>query len=160
GLGCLCTPAGECASPPARRICTADCNDTPCASGAVCADLPGSRCLAACQTNAQCAAGFVCMTLRAQATNPTLPWTRGCLPVGVRRDVGASCRDANGALASELCTTATCADIGALGVCSAACDTGLPCPDGTACALLPGGAQLCLPTCTVKEDCAADPLLG
>ena len=50
------------------------------------------------------------------------------LPLGLVGDVGASCRDANEALSDGACATGSCADIGALGVCSASCDDSHPCP--------------------------------
>jgi hypothetical protein len=51
-------------------------------------------------------------------------------------------------------------DIGALGVCSAVCGAGPPCPDGTTCATLSGGRQRCLRACGSDGDCAHDPLLA
>ena len=172
GLSCLCAPGNGCGPAFLRGICSAACDSNACGSGAVCAATaftPAAdggtgasvpRCLAACQTNAACAPGFVCMTLPAGPTAATAPWTHGCLPIGAARDVGASCRDANGVLANALCTTRLCADVGALGVCSAACDAGVPCPEGTTCAVLSGGRQLCLARCNAGADCAHDPLLA
>ena len=57
-----------------------------------------------------------CPTAGATAATP---WTRACLPLGAARDVGAPCRDANEVLDADACTTGVCADVGALGVCSA-----------------------------------------
>ena len=118
----------------------------------------GPLCLAACQTSATCAAGFACQTLPTGAGST--PWTRACLPLGAARDVGDPCRDASEVLDANACTTGVCADVGALGVCSAACDTVRPCPDGTACASLADGRRLCLLSCVQDGDCARDPLLA
>jgi hypothetical protein len=169
GLTCLCAPGRGCAPAFVRGFCSAACDTDPCTGGAVCAIAPAvaaatgtsaPRCLAACQTSAECAPGFVCQTFPAGPTAAIPSWTRGCFPVGAARDVGASCRDASGALADGVCAAGTCLDIGALGVCSAVCGAGLPCPDGTTCAALAGGRQLCLLTCGSDGDCARDPLLA
>jgi hypothetical protein len=63
-------------------------------------------------------------------------------------------------LVDGACASGTCADLGALGVCSAACDAGRPCPQGTSCAVLSGGRQLCLLSCVYDAECAADPLMA
>jgi hypothetical protein len=74
--------------------------------------------------------------------------------------VGDTCRDATGALDDDLCATGRCADLGALGVCSAACGGGAPCPPGSACAKLGDGRSLCLRACGNDFGCDRDPLLG
>jgi len=168
-LTCLCAPGKGCAAAFIHGLCSAACDTAACGSGAVCAMTPGAaigsatsapRCLAACQTSAQCAAGSVCQTFPAGPTETTTPWTRGCLPLGAARDVGGSCRDAGGVLADGACAIGMCADLGALGVCSADCDAGRPCPLGTSCAALGGGRQVCLLSCVYDAECAGDPLMG
>jgi hypothetical protein len=168
GLTCICRPGGGCARAFIRGICSAACDTTACVGGAVCAMTPGAaigtaapapRCLARCQTSAQCAAGFACQTFPAGPTETTSPWTRGCLPLGAARDLGGSCRDGRGVLVDGACATGLCADLGALGVCSAACDAGQPCPTGTSCAALGGGRQLCLMSCLYDNECGGDPLM-
>jgi hypothetical protein len=169
GLTCLCAPGRGCDPAFVRGICSTACDGAACGSGAVCAvtpaivagtSAPAPRCIASCQTSAQCAPAFVCQTFPAGPTAASQPWTRGCFPLGATRDVGASCRDASGVLADGLCAIGACADIGALGVCSAPCGAGAPCPTGTTCAALSGGRQLCLLTCGSDGDCARDPLLA
>jgi hypothetical protein len=107
---------------------------------------------------ATAAAGFACPTLRASGTTASLAWVRGCLPVGAQRDLGAPCRNANEVLDPDSCGTGVCADVGALGVCSASCDGNRPCPSGSACARLGDGRDLCLAQCAYESDCARDPL--
>jgi PKD repeat protein len=171
-LACLCAPGSGCASAFARGVCSKACETGSCGNGAVCAASAiapspdagtGAReplCLAACQTSAACASGFVCQTLPTAGATATTPWTRACLPLGAARDVGAPCRDANEVLDADACTTGVCADVGALGVCSAICDAGVVCPEGTACAVLADGRRLCLLGCAQDGDCARDPLLA
>jgi hypothetical protein len=85
-------------------------------------------------------------------------WETACFP-DVPADVGSSCRAPNGELRAALCLTNTCADLGALGLCSASCATE-PCPPGTACADLNDRRRLCLRPCGPDFACASDPLLG
>jgi hypothetical protein len=171
GLTCMCAPGSGCAPTFFRGVCSMSCAAESCGADAVCAaaavgpradaGVRSSLCLRGCQTNAQCAPGFVCQTLPVGSTADTARWTRGCLPLGVARDVGASCRDANEVLQDDACATGTCADVGALGVCSASCDDTHPCPDGSACAQLPDGRAICLLSCTFNDnDCTGDPLLA
>jgi PKD repeat protein len=168
-LTCLCAAGDGCAATFIHGICSAACDTAACGSGAVCAMAPAAaigagasmpRCLAACQASAQCAPGFVCQTFPAGPTQTITPWTRGCFPLGAARDVGGSCRDAGGGLVNGACATGLCADLGALGVCSAACDADRPCPDRTSCAALTGGRQLCLLSCVYDADCGGDPLMA
>jgi hypothetical protein len=57
------------------------------------------------------------------------------------------------------CTTGFCADLGTLGLCSAACDDTHPCPTGAACAHWSGGQQICLVACSAANSCTRDPSL-
>ena len=114
-------------------------------------------CLATCVTNTDCAVGLVCRALPAAGVTQAR-WARACVPP-VLRDVGDSCRDATGALADALCATGACADVGALGLCSATCGVGLACPSGSACATFGDGRSLCLMTCAASTSCTRDPLL-
>src|SRR4029077_2759440 len=164
GLGCVCA-AGS-GWPPAfvHGFCSAPCDTGAWGAGAVCAALGvlrpvdagagASVCVAACQksltapASGDCGPGSVCQTLPASPAAAGTAWTTGCLPLGALQDMGDPCRDANEALADQACTTGLCADVGALGVCSAGCDDSHPCPNEAACVLLAGGRQLCLRTCT------------
>ena len=110
-------------------------------------------CLAACGGSAACGPGFVCQQIPGGGGGD--PWVQGCLPLGARSDFGNSCRDANGVLDDAACTTGLCADVGALGLCSAACDSAHPCPAGAACARLTGTTDLCLPACSAAIPCTA-----
>jgi hypothetical protein len=175
GLTCLCAPGSGCSPAFVRGICASGCDEAGCGADAgavsVCAQVaitpaadggpgaPAPICVRPCTINNDCGTGAVCEALRAGPGAPG-PWTRGCLPVGALHDIGDSCRDASEALQDQSCTTGLCADVGALGVCSAACDDGHPCPDKAACALLSDGQQLCLAACTTDDNCAQDPLLA
>jgi PKD repeat protein len=172
GLTCTCADGSGCAPAFTHGLCSAACDTAGCQTGAVCAAIalaPGDGgpaaplCLASCET-AACAAGFACRTLPTGglvgSTAPSDRWTRGCLPLGLVRDVGASCRDANEALSDDVCSTGWCADVGALGVCSASCDDTHPCPSEASCARLVDGRQLCLTVCGSDGDCGGDPLIA
>ena len=177
GLRCLCKSGAGCGPAFSRGICSTACATGFCGAGAVCAAFalgasPGAGdagitadagttspvCLADCTGAATCAAGFVCQQI--PGGGGASPWVHGCLPLGVASDFGASCRNANGVLDDSGCTTARCADIGALGMCSAACDGTHPCPAGAACARLSAGEALCLPACSATTPCTSDPSLG
>ena len=135
--------------------------DAPAASDAGGGAAVGSTsmplCLATCATDTDCAVGLVCRALPAAGATQAR-WARACVPP-ILRDVGDSCRDASGALADGLCATGTCADVGALGLCSATCGIGLACPSGSACATFGDGRSLCLVTCASATICTSDPLL-
>lgn len=177
GLACLCAPGRGCPPTFVRGICSAPCGAAPCGGNATCAALsviPSAGgetppvCLAACQADTDCPAGLVCTTLPAGSSGAAAPWTRACIPLGTLQEVGAPCRNANDALDARACATGLCADIGALGVCSAGCDAGRPCPDPAACVQLPDGSPRCLLTCvpsdapgTAIDTCTTrDPLLA
>jgi len=170
GLACLCAPGSGCSPAFTRGFCSMACDTATCGPNAVCAapalgapagaGAPAALCLAACQTSAQCAPGYVCQTLPTGSTTAAAPWTRACLPLGAVRDLGGPCRDANDVLANDACATRLCADVGALGVCSATCDDTHPCPVEATCTRLADGRQLCLVACTIGVDCDRDPLLA
>jgi hypothetical protein len=172
-LMCTCARGNGCAPAFTHGLCSASCEAADCQTGAVCAAIalappadagaPPPVCLASCEMTA-CAAGFTCRTLPlgwpVGSPPPAARWTRGCLPLGLVSDLGASCRDANEVLSDSACATGSCADVGALGVCSAACDDSRPCPSGASCARLGDGRQLCLRGCGSDGDCGSDPLVA
>jgi hypothetical protein len=182
GLTCACGAGSSC--PPAfiHGICTATCPSGSCGAGAACAQLgapvappdggPSSDggtdplaqplCLGACQQDADCASGLACRDVRAGGAGTSgspSQWTRACVPVSFLADLGQPCRSAAGALNSAACLSGTCAELGALGLCSASCANGTTCPAGSACALLGDGRALCLVPCTGTGGCTRDPLL-
>jgi hypothetical protein len=173
GLHCLCQPGTGCGAAFLRGICSTSCQTGFCGAGAACAayapggpadggpptDAGSSLCLAACQMDSDCSAGFVCEELLAGGSTGA-SWVRGCLPLGAAGDLGASCRNANGLLDGTRCTTGLCADLGALGLCSAACDDSRPCPAGAGCAHFSGGQQLCLTACSAAQPCTRNASLG
>ncbi len=116
---------------------------------------PAPLCLAACTLDADCGDGLVCRTLPAVGGTP---WANVCVPPFYRR-AGDSCRDADGPLDDHVCATGLCADLGAIGLCSASCAAGAPCPPGTTCAKFGDGRALCLLTCSATATCTHDPLL-
>jgi len=139
-----------------------DARDAPAAAEAGGADAAAGSmvmplCLATCATDTDCAVGLACRSLPAAGATQAR-WARACVPPALR-DVGDSCRDAAGALAEDLCATGACADLGALGLCSATCGVGLACPSGSACAAFADGRSLCLVTCASSTSCKQDPLL-
>jgi hypothetical protein len=181
GLHCLCQPGTGCGAAFLRGFCSTSCRTGFCGAGAACADYaPGTipdggttgadaaeaadaaviapLCLASCQTDADCPGGFACQSFPAGGS--TSGWAHGCLPLGVVGDLGAPCRNANGALDDARCSTASCADLGQLGVCSGLCDITHACPSGAGCAELGDGRQLCLSTCSTIQPCSGDPGLS
>ena len=176
GLACACAPGAGCAPAFSHGICTGPCDGDDggtCDPGATCAlaalgpatdagaPAPQAWCLAGCPGGSGCASGFSCAALPAAGPAGGGSWTWGCLPVGALRNLGASCRNADGVLDPTQCSTGQCADLGALGLCSAACDDAHPCPGGAACAQLGDGQALCLVDCAAAPGgCASDPLLA
>ncbi|HVV51188.1 MAG TPA: PKD domain-containing protein [Polyangia bacterium] len=170
GLACLCKLGSGCGAAFARGICSTACPTGFCGTGAVCAAIalgapvpdggpPAPVCLADCSGGAACAPGFVCQQLR--SGGGASGWIDACLPLGAAGDFGSSCRDANDVLQDAACTTGFCADLGVLGMCSAPCGGGQPCPPGAACATVAGAATpLCLPACSAATPCTGDPGLG
>jgi PKD repeat protein len=116
---------------------------------------PTPLCLAGCVGDGDCAEGLVCRSMPGTASGT---WASVCVPPLYRR-VADSCRDAEGTLDDHVCSTGYCADLGAIGMCSAACGPGAPCPAGTACATFGDGRTLCLLTCSTSASCTTDPLL-
>jgi hypothetical protein len=169
GLQCLCQVGSGCSPAFTRGICSTPCATGFCGIGSVCAVVAlgptapdagtaGPFCLTDCSGSATCAPGYVCQKMPGGPNGPS--WVSSCLPLGAERDFGLSCRDANGVLQDGACATGHCADIGALGMCTATCDSARPCPSGGACARLPGGAELCLPACSTATPCTSDPGLA
>ena len=180
GLRCLCKSGSGCGPAFSRGICSTACATGFCGAGAVCAafgafgtfGLGGSTdagtssdagatsplCLTDCSGGTACAPGFICQQI--PGGGGASPWVHGCLPLGAASDFGSSCRNANGVLDDGGCTTGFCADVGALGLCSAACDGTHPCPAGAACARLAATPALCLPACSPTTPCTSDPSLG
>jgi PKD repeat protein len=116
-----------------------------------------SLCLAACSEDGDCSSGLVCRALPGVAGPGS--WANVCVPPFFRR-AGDSCRDARGLLDDGACATDLCADLGALGVCSATCAGGAACPPGTSCARFGDGRALCLTACSTSTPCESDPLLA
>ena len=175
GLTCRCAAGSSgCPAAFARGLCSSDCDNGACGDPAVatCAALPFATsvdagagpyqsCLAACASDADCGAGLSCLDLPGAAGAASSGWTRGCLPTGALAPLGAPCRDATGAFVDSACATDSCADVGALGVCSAACDIDNPCPPAAVCTRLRDGRSLCLALCTQGgNQCTRDPLLA
>src|SRR5262249_37565832 len=65
-----------------------------------------------------------------------------------------------GALSGTACVSGSCADLGALGLCTVSCGPNDPCPTSSACAQLGDGRALCLRACAAATDCTRDPLLA
>ncbi len=175
GLTCFCRPGTGCSATFRRGICSTVCPTGFCGAGAVCvgtslgvgalatqAEAGASNaspvCLATCQTDTDCSLGFACGTF--PASGGGAGWVRGCLPIGTVGAVGSSCRDAEGLLDDALCSTGRCANLGALGVCSADCDGSSSCPPGTACAQFDDGSAICLLACSAQHPCSGDPSLA
>ncbi|HVR01154.1 MAG TPA: PKD domain-containing protein, partial [Polyangia bacterium] len=98
---------------------------------------PTALCLAACSDDAQCDTGLVCRALPGVASS----WASVCVPPYFR-SVGDSCRDAQDRLDDGLCAAGLCADLGAVGLCTASCAAGAACPPGAACATFGDGRAL------------------
>lgn len=167
GLRCLCGSADSCAAAFTRGLCVQDCAEGGCPDGSVCVDLSLSGavtpespwrsrlCLRACAGPQDCAPGLACRELPGPGQ---ASWPRACF-VELPRPAGAACRNTNGLLDQTACVTGVCEDLGALATCAPSCDEA-PCPTGTSCALLPGGALRCIPRCSPEQPCTGDPLLS
>jgi PKD repeat protein len=167
-LFCLCPAGAGCSNGLAHGICAASCPYGLCGSGQVCAGLstptvpPASPepwqtdlCLLTCKSDADCPADLGCRTLPPGPDG--IGWVHGCF-AHVPVDIGEPCTDSSGNLRDDLCASGTCADLGALGMCSMDCET-TSCPPGSDCALLGDGRKLCLRPCTGGFGCASDSLL-
>jgi PKD repeat protein len=133
--------------------------DTAAADDAAAAPTPGFLCIGTCVQDADCADGLVCSPLPGQAPGS---WVSVCVPASLRR-VGEPCRNSRGQLDDGLCASGQCADLGALGLCSASCAGGLACPPGAACATFGDGRALCVAACSAPPSplsCTRDPLLA
>jgi PKD repeat protein len=148
-------PAGAADAPAPASDASGDATAPSAGDASAAAPLPIPLCLAPCAGDSDCAAGLVCRSL--PGANGT--WATVCVPPYYRR-VADSCRDAEGRLDDHVCSTGLCADLGAIGLCSASCGTGYPCPTGTACATFGDGRALCLLTCSTSASCMRDPLLA
>jgi PKD repeat protein len=124
------------------------------------APTPGLLCIGTCTKDADCGDGLVCSPLPGQAPGS---WVSVCVPASLRR-VGEPCRNARGQLDDGLCASGQCADLGALGLCSATCAGGVACPPGAACATFGDGRALCVAACSASSSsspsCTRDPLLA
>ncbi|MDB4981907.1 MAG: domain containing protein [Myxococcales bacterium] len=118
-----------------------------------------TSCLGTCKGDPDCAPGFGCRSVVSAAAGATRVWVSACLPAALH-EIGAPCRDQNGALADGACASGLCADLGALGACSAACGGSSPCPTGSTCATFGNGRSLCVAACGSGVACARDPLLA
>jgi hypothetical protein len=166
GPSCTCAPGSGCAAAFRRGLCATPCPNGACL-GAACVTLAMTDstggttrrpfCLAGCAGDGDCATGLVCSTLPAGGADAR--WRRACVPPGVVIAPGGACRNANGDLDDASCATGACADVGALGLCSATCGSDGACPDDTICGRLTDGRQLCLPACD-GVVCRTDPLLA
>lgn len=170
---CICGAGAGCSPAFTRGLCATSCDRGSCGVGSTCVALalesvgtnadgggPEPVCLADCQRDDDCSAGLVCVGAPAGGNTAASRWTAACLPAGAYKRIGDSCRGPDGALAHDACATGHCADLGALGVCSASCGDDLPCPLGASCVRLRDGRQLCLETCANASDCGLDPLLA
>jgi PKD repeat protein len=116
-------------------------------------------CLASCKQDVDCPTGLACRQLPSGDATAGTHWVGICFPPALG-DVGQPCRGPDGALSSAACLTGTCANVGALGLCTASCDATDPCPSGSACARFGDGRSMCLAICAATGDCARDPLLA
>ena len=169
GLTCLCAPGSGCSPAFTRGFCSMACDTAVCGANAVCAaPALGARRRRAggpvsCRVPDQRA---VRSGLR--LSDPARRFDDGRHPLDARLPAAGG-RARSGRLLprrQRACSRTTparprlCADVGALGVCSASCDDSHPCPDEATCTRLADGRQLCLAGCTIGVDCDRDPLLA
>jgi hypothetical protein len=159
-LGSACNPdqpsCGEglgCAGPPfPDTVCTRDCTDSACPTGAICA-LVGDRsfCVPGCSDRSQCRAGYQC-------------WNGGCTPACTKNEecgrsfqcvdgqcapfdgspIGAACND------SSECATRLCVD----GKCTLACDRDAACGADETC--VPSRGESLVLACKPRRGTAAN----
>ncbi len=189
GLACACKRGSGCDPAFTRGFCSAPCPTGFCGdevmpghAGAVCAaytvPAPPARtaadggaaadaaaptpwspvCLANCADDAACPPGYGCAQLHAGGAGVS-GWVQGCLPLGLAGPLGASCRNADGALDNGRCASGFCAPFGTNGLCAASCQAPLTCPESAACARV-GSSQLCLATCSSAFPCSSDPAIS
>jgi PKD repeat protein len=159
GPGDAGTPADDARDANGDAASDADANDAgaPADGAAPSAGARAPLCLIPCTDDAGCPAGLACRALPAPAPSAAR-WTRACVPPSFH-EVGDTCRDASGQRDDRACASGTCAALGALGVCTASCGSGAPCPPGSACATFGNGQTLCLRTCGAAAPCTRDPLM-
>ena len=175
GNECVCDGASQCPASLAGGLCSVACSpDSPCGEG-VCADLDAagtpapadwqrSLCLPTCGPDGDgaCPGGLTCQDL--PAADPADDedgdgWVQGCFAPDVLRPTGASCVDAGGVPDHAVCAGGLCLELGARGMCTAACTAGR-CPPSAACGDL-GDISVCLARCQdAGTDCQSDPWLA
>jgi hypothetical protein len=167
GLTCVCAPRSGCAAAFIRGICSMTCDGSACGSGAVCASIVTGP-----QPDAgrarPCASPPVRRTRSARPASSARRYRRfhrrGPVDTGLlagrpgarSRRVVPRCDEI---LRDDACASGLCADVGALGVCSAAATPRRVRPDRPA-RVLADARHLCLQTCVSDGDCASDPLLA
>lgn len=165
---CICDNETTCAAGLTFGICSQTCLGGPTCSDGVCIDLNPSNgtggeewqqslCLATCNDDDDCPASLRCR----QFHDDTGSWTKACFAGGLLGDIGASCQNAGGTPDDTLCTSGTCLNEGARGVCSESCATNT-CPQGSACATFntsPAGSW-CVARCDTASVCETDPWLA
>jgi PKD repeat protein len=162
---CLC-PQGTCLGPLSSGMCTASCtSDADCGPDAACVDLDPaddasapwhrSACLVDCSSSS-CSPDRTCQSLLGADGD----WKWACFAPGFLREVGAPCKDGNGAPMSSWCASGQCLDVGTRGMCSLGCATSA-CPDNSECASFASGnpQMLCLAQCSAFA-CDQDPGLS
>jgi PKD repeat protein len=166
-LTCLCNAEATCPAALDPGFCSQPCSEASCPAG-VCADLaptsPDSPavwqtqlCLPDCADN-PCGNGLPCRELAAGSSEG---WVMGCFAGGVLADIGQSCRDEDGATDDSRCSSGSCWDEGARGLCSDSCDSAT-CPPSAACATFTaaGLGARCIARCEAASDCSDDPWLA
>ncbi|MCP4448620.1 MAG: hypothetical protein GY811_25275 [Myxococcales bacterium] len=162
---CACDTEDACPPPLDTGICMLDCADDVACGANVCIDLGSegeepwqrSTCLPSCDPMApDCGLEASCQALRGVGGAMNF----ACFAPGVLAPIGASCRDAAGALDEEVCASGECLELGIRGMCSTGCDES-ECPSGSACITPTSGSPqpFCAPTCDTFA-CDADGLLS
>ena len=163
---CVCGEDESCPAPLDLGLCVLDCESHEACGGNLCIDLGPANddelwrqttCLPNCDPSFNdCGANSSCQALL--GVDGVL--SSACFATGLLAPIGASCRDASGALDDASCASGFCADLGLRGACSANCET-TACPSGSACVTPTSGdpAPLCVATCD-STSCDADPQLS